>query len=56
MFFLYSSVNKVEKSLKAMNIEKSEVKAVFSNQDGPHTNLQELVLKYIQTKYLRPIA
>lgn len=34
----------------------NEVRSVTSNQDSIHKDLQELVLKYARTQYLRPIA
>ncbi|MEE0876661.1 MAG: methyltransferase domain-containing protein, partial [Fibrobacteraceae bacterium] len=37
-------------------MDKNAVKKVFSNQDGPHENLTEWVMRYVNTQYLRPIA
>lgn len=37
-------------------MEKDQVKSVYSNQEGPYENLQELVERYVKTQYLRPIA
>ena len=39
-----------------MEMDKNAVKKVFSNQEGPHENLKEWVMRYVNTQYLRPIA